>query len=61
MPYFRCPNCSQLVHLVSEDSTEVACSRCRGQLKEELKLPPREQLTGLIGSPAHNPRPSSQS
>jgi uncharacterized paraquat-inducible protein A len=61
MPYFRCPNCALLVHLATNDSAEVACSRCRVQLQEELTLPPHEELAGFIGHTARGPRGSSPS
>jgi len=55
MPYFKCPNCHVLVHLASNDSAEVACSRCRTQLQPERTQPTGEQLSGLIGHSADKP------
>ena len=61
MPYFRCPSCHLLVHLASNDSAEVACSRCRAQLQQEPTLPTPEHLSGLIGHHANKPSRRSSS
>jgi len=59
LPYFKCPNCHVLVHLASNDTAEVACSRCRTQLQPEPMQPTPEQISGLIGHRAGNPSPGS--
>jgi uncharacterized paraquat-inducible protein A len=47
MPYFRCPNCRVLVHLVAGNSAQATCSRCQVPLRQDAGPPPGEQLLGL--------------
>ena len=49
MPYFRCPNCSLLVHMAGNQSAQVKCSRCR------VKLAPTGGLAGIVGTPRMRP------
>jgi len=49
MPYFRCPNCCLMVHMVGNQSAEVKCSRCH------VKLAPTGGLAGTFAAPRRPP------
>jgi uncharacterized paraquat-inducible protein A len=60
LPYFKCPNCAVLVHLLANTADEIECSRCQVPLRQEGDRTPRELLSGVIGrarGPGGNSKP----
>jgi hypothetical protein len=37
MPYFRCPDCGLLAHIVWRGPAAVHCSRCRARQREQAE------------------------